>query len=75
MLAQEVYHDGIGFILARRSGNNMVTVTRPDLAAAEMPTPGDIADIVIFLRAITGATLLLTKSMYAGQAVLGNNQI
>ncbi|MGI6537308.1 MAG: hypothetical protein ACOX22_03000 [Caldicoprobacterales bacterium] len=36
----------------------MVTVTRPDLAAAEMPTPGDIADIVIFLLNYRGNAVI-----------------
>jgi|MGYP000854759790 3-oxoacyl-[acyl-carrier protein] reductase len=60
VLAQEVYHDGIRVHIVAPGGvaTDMVTVTRPDLAAAEMPTPGDIADIVIFLLNYRGNAVI-----------------
>jgi 3-oxoacyl-[acyl-carrier protein] reductase len=51
VLAQEVFDDGIRVHIIAPGGvaTEMVVKTRPDLASVAMPTPRDIADIVMFL--------------------------
>ncbi|MGI6571512.1 MAG: SDR family NAD(P)-dependent oxidoreductase [Caldicoprobacterales bacterium] len=60
VLAQEVFDDGIRVHVIAPGGvrTEMVSKTRPDLAEAAMPTPGDIADLIIFLLKFRGNAVI-----------------
>ena len=60
VLAQEVFDDGIRVHIIAPGGvrTQMVSYTRPDLAEMAMPTPGDIADVVIFLLKFRGNAVI-----------------
>lgn len=60
VLAQEVYDDGIRVHVIAPGGvrTEMVSLARPDLAEVAMPTPGDIADVVIFLLKYRGNAVI-----------------
>jgi len=60
VLAQEVYDDGIRVHVIAPGGvrTEMISLARPDLAEVAMPTPGDIADVVIFLLKYRGNAVI-----------------
>lgn len=60
VLAQEVFDDGIRVHIIAPGGvrTEMVSQTRPDLAGLAMPTPGDIADLVVFLLKFRGNAVI-----------------
>lgn len=60
VLAQELYDDDIRVHIVSPGGvaTDMVAATRPDLDMSMLPTPSDIADIVIFLLTHRGNAVI-----------------
>lgn len=60
VLAQEVFDDGIRVHVIAPGGvaTNMIVNTRPDLDVTVMPTPADIAEIVLFLLTHRGNAVI-----------------
>ncbi|HCS74473.1 MAG TPA: 3-oxoacyl-ACP reductase [Clostridiales bacterium] len=60
VLAQEVFDDGIRVHIIAPGGvaTEMVASTRPDLNLSDMPTPSDIAEIVMFLLTHRGNAVI-----------------